>query len=223
MIHDVEQNTEAWMTLRMGKVTASNFPKIMANYGKAFGNPAKDYAKRVAIESFTKTPVETFKNEWMERGHELEQWARSAYEMQTFNVVLPAGFSEIGYFGASADGLVDDDGLIEIKSVKYNIHFDRLQKGRFDSSYEWQMRGQLWLYDRAWCDFVSYCPEFPPDKQLYIFRVERDLELEKRLIGRLDEFLDLLDTYIEVLQSGASYSQKDINKRLDKIDKDPKK
>ena len=200
MIHKIDQNTDEWMLLRMGKITASNFPKLMANLGKAFGNPAKDYAKRVAIEGITKAPVETFKNEWMERGNELEHEARQLYEKETFNVVAAGGFVESGCYGASSDGLVGEDGMIEIKSVKYNTHFARLEKGGMDKSYEWQMRGQMWLYDRAWCDFVSYCPEFPVGKQLYIFRVERDDELEEVMKGRLEEFLGLLETYTDLLK-----------------------
>ena len=199
MIHQIEQNTDEWFQLRMGKITSSNFSKIMANYGKAFGNPALDYAMRVAIESKTNVNIETFKNEWMERGIEMEQDAREAYEMLTFTDVLPGGFSEVGRFGSSSDGLVED-GLIEIKCVKYNTHFERLIKGGFDTAYQWQLRGQMWLYDRNWCDFVSYCPDFPQRKQLYIYRVERDQDLEGDMIDRLKEFAEIVDKYINILE-----------------------
>lgn len=199
MIHQIEQNTEEWFDLRRGKITSSNFSKIMANNGKAFGKPALDYAMRVAIESKTNVNIETFQNEWMEKGLEQEQDAREAYQMTMFTDVLPGGFCESGRFGSSTDGLVDK-GLIEIKCVKYNTHFERLIKGGFDSAYQWQIRGQMWIYDRPWCDFVSYCPDFPHNKQLYIFRVERDKAIEASMIDRLTEFVDVVDNYTNILE-----------------------
>ena len=200
MIHEIEQNTEEWFQLRIGKITASNFSKIMANNGKAFGNPAKDYAARVAIESETFVTIETFTNDWMERGKMLEDQARELYKGYSFTDVLPGGFCEKGRFGASADGL-PGPGLVEFKYVKYNTHFERLLKGGFDTAYKWQINGQMWVYDRPWCDFVSYCPDFPPEKQLYVFRVERNLEEELIMIKRLGLFASEVDHYTKVLQS----------------------
>lgn len=196
---NIEQNTDKWFELRRGKITASNFGTIMANYGKAFGNPAIQYAQRIAIESKTNRSIEMFKNEWMERGIELEADARELYSDLTFTDVLPGGFAESGRFGASSDGLAGD-GLIEIKSVKYSTHFDRIIKGGFDTSYQWQIRGQMWLYDKPWCDFVSYCPDFPVNKQLYIFRVDRDAEQESKLISRLNDFEKTVQSYINTLE-----------------------
>lgn len=198
MIHEIEQNTEEWFQLRIGKITASNFSKIMANNGKAFGNPAKEYAMRIAIESKTGVVLETYTSDWMERGKLLEAQARELYEGYAFSNVLPGGFCEKGRFGASADG-VPGPGLVEIKCVKYNTHFNSLIKGGYDTTYQWQIHGQMWVYDRPWCDFVSYCPDFPVEKQLYIFRVERDKEAEKIMIERLELFATEVDKYSEIL------------------------
>ena len=198
MIHKIEQNTEEWFQLRMGKITSSNYGKVMAHIGKPFGNPALEYAMRVAIETRTNVAIETFNNEWMERGKLLEDDARAVYETEKFCDVLPGGFAEQGRYGASADGQTDG-GLIEIKSVKYNTHFQRLIKGGYDTAYQWQIRGQMWLYDVAWCDFVSYCPDFPMNKRLYVFRVERDHEQEKIMIARLKDFTKEVDNYLKYL------------------------
>jgi len=197
--HEVEQNTDEWMQLRMGKITASNFSTIMANLGKPFGKPAMDYAMRVAIEGHTKRVIETFTNEWMERGKQLEEDARQLYSSMNFVEVKPGGFAEWMRYGASADGQINDCGLIEIKCVKYNTHFNTLIKGGYDTSYQWQIRGQMMLYDREWCDFVSYCPDFPQNKQLYVHRIKRDLILEDQLMDRLAQFEKLIDSYIQIL------------------------
>ena len=119
----------------------------------------------------------------------------------TFTDVLPGGFAEAGRLGASSDGLAGD-GLIEIKCPKFSTHFETLRKGGFDSTYQWQIRGQMWLYDKPWCDFVSYCPDFPINKQLYIFRVERDEDEEDKLLARLNEFEIVVDKYIKILNDG---------------------
>jgi putative phage-type endonuclease len=206
IIHDIEQNTDEWMQLRMGKITASNFAAIMANLskpGSPFGNPALQYAQRVAIEAKTQRVIETFTNEWMDRGHELEDAARQAYAAQEFVEVLPGGFAEMDGLGASADGLVpikgQMPGLIEIKCVKYSTHFERLIKGGFDTAYQWQIRGQMYLYDAPWCDFVSYCPDFPVNKQLYVYRVARDPQLEQQLVARLNAFKHHVKSYTQIL------------------------
>ena len=199
MIHQIEQNTDEWFQLRMGKITSSHFGNIMANYGKAFGNPALEYAMRVAIESKTMVSIETFQNEWMERGIELEEDARELYQMETFTDVLPGGFCEKDRFGSSSDGLVDE-GMVEIKCPKYTTHFERLIKGGIDPKYQWQIRGQMWVYDRPWCDFVSYCPDFTQRKRLYVCRVERDLVEEGRMVARLKEFVEQVDLFIKILE-----------------------
>jgi len=198
-IHDIEQNTDEWLQLRMGLITASNFAAILANNGKAFGKPAIDYAQRIAIEKKTQRSIDTYSNEWMERGKELESEARELYEGLNFCEVHPGGISVAGRYGASADGQTEDNGLVEIKCVKYNTHFERLLKGGYDTKYQWQIHGQMCLYDVEYCDFISYCPDFPEDKQLYVYRVMRDLSLEDIMIERLEEFIPIVDKHIALL------------------------
>lgn len=201
MIHRIDQNTDEWMELRMGKITASNFATIMANDGKAFGKPAITYAQKVAIESYTHRSIESYTNEWMERGKEQEDAARDAYKAHMFVDVHPGDFAEdeTGTYGASSDGQVEGGGLIEIKCVKYNTHFERLLKGSYDTSYRWQILGNLWLYDQEWCDFVSYCSDFPVSKQLYVFRVFRDRAVEAGMISRLTDFANQVNLFKSIL------------------------
>ena len=163
MIHEIEQNTDEWMQLRMGKITASNFATIMASYGKAFGNPAIQYAQRVAIEGKTNVTIETFQSEWMEKGIELEQDAREAYQMATFTDVLPGGFAELDRFGSSSDGLAGP-GMIEIKCVKYNTHFATIERNSADPAYAWQYQGQMLVAKLKFVDYTEYCEKFPFEK-----------------------------------------------------------
>ena len=198
IFHDIEQDDE-WLKLRAGFITSSNFAAIQANPGKVFGDPAIQYAMKVAIESKTKRQITTFKNDWMIQGNEREADARLLYSNLNFVEVDLGGFMEYGRFGSSSDGLVETDGMVEIKCVKFNTHFKRLLKGGYDTAYRRQIAGQLWIYDREYCDFVSYCPDFPTDKQLYTFRVERDRDQESVMIERLNEFVTVVDSYIKHL------------------------
>jgi hypothetical protein len=197
--HDVQQNTDEWRDLRLGKATASNFACIMANDGKAFGEPAKRYALQIALERMTGVKAEhSFSNAHMERGHEQEPVARMMYEDLAFVDVSNGGFFDCGEYGDSPDGLVRNDGVIEIKSVIASTHYATLQRGSFDPAYRWQMVGHLDCTGREWVDFVSYCSDFPEGQQLIVHRLTRqeaarDIE---RLEARRASFLALVnETY----------------------------
>lgn len=189
--HNVEQNTDEWMAMRVGKIGGSSIGKIMANYGKAFGNPAHDLAVKIAIEQITGISQESgFTNEHMDRGHEQEPIARRMYEDEHFCDVSNGGFFENGDIGVSPDGLVDNDGVIEIKSVIQSVHFDTVNRGKFDPSYKWQLYFNLQQSGREWIDFVSFCATFPEGKRLFVDRLYKDKSaIEFEMIDtRLAEF-----------------------------------
>lgn len=193
--HDVAQNTESWQALRCGKATASNFGTFMANFGKAFGDPAKKYAVQIALERATGNKAENeYSNGHMERGHLLEPVARALYEQTYFVDVSNGGFFDCGYYGDSPDGLVSNDGVIEIKSVTPAVHYNTLSRGKHDTAYTWQLVGHLDCTGREWVDFVSFCPEFPEDKQLIVYRVFRDDMIKEieMLRQRREEFNELV-------------------------------
>jgi hypothetical protein len=194
--YDVEQNTEAWLTLRLGKPTCSMFGTFMAHYGKPFGEPAKREALRIALERLTGRKAEhAFSNDHMERGHEQEPIAKMLYAEDHFADVQNGGFFDWGTHGDSPDGLVGTVGVIEVKSVLASTHYDTIQRGRFDPSYKWQLVGHIDCTGREWVDFISYCSDFPRDSQLFVSRLHRaECEAELRqLAERRAEFLALVD------------------------------
>lgn len=201
--HDVAQNTEEWMALRLGKATCSNFACFMANDGGAFGEPAKKYALQIALEIDTGRKAEfSFSNEHTERGHEQEPVARMLYEGEHFVSVSNGGFFDCGDYGDSPDGLVGDDGVIEIKSVTAPTHYATLMRKSFDPAYRWQLVGHLDCTGRNWVDFISYCADFREDRQLIVNRLYReDCENElKRLQERRSEFLELVRKTLKNIQ-----------------------
>lgn len=206
MFIDVPQNSQEWFDLRLKKITSSNFAKIMANEGKAFGDPAVQYAQQKALEYATGVRDETgFKGAFLDRGHELEPVARDLYEQETLYIVKNGGFylqkteHEI-QLGDSPDGNINNDGGIEIKCVIPNVQWKRIKKGGYDTAYKWQIQGHIWIGENQWCDFVSYCPEMPKNKQLYIYRVERDEEMISRMIKRIGEFKEIVVDHINMLK-----------------------
>ena len=189
---NITQNTEEWYALRLGKATSSNFGKIMANLDKGFGKPAMEYALKTVLEGLSgESVVESYSNGWMEQGHEREPVARDLYESATFNEVLNGGFCQhktINGIGCSPDGLVfnaGEKGGIEIKCPKFTTHYATIKRDSFDPSYRWQLLGNMWICELDWIDFVSYSPEFPESKQLFIHRLKRE-DYEKEL-GQLKD------------------------------------
>ncbi len=189
--HEIEQNTEAWMELRKGKFTASSFKDLFmkdttAGYRKAI--------RRVVYERLTGEQPESFSNEYMDRGHELEPFAREEYEKQTFNTIDDPGFFELNeWVGASPDGLVGDDGIVEIKCPAYNTMIDYLMKPSLPTVYKWQVHGQMWVTGRLWCDFMCYHPSLKP----IIIRIERDediiTELEDKVNSCIEEVKQIIN------------------------------
>ncbi len=196
IFHDVQQNTEEWEDLRIGKATASNFAKFMANYGKGFGEPAERYALQIALERINRVKAEhSFTNKHTERGHEQEPEARMLYEEQFFVDVTNGGFFDHGLYGDSPDGLVNDDGVIEIKSVIAETHYKTLKRRSFDPAYKWQYIGHLDCTGRDWVDVISYCSDFPEDLHLIVHRLHRNdcSDDLRKLNERRTEFLVMVD------------------------------
>jgi len=208
IFHDVQQNSDAWHELRLGKATASNFAVIMANAPNAFGDPAKRYALQIALERITgRKATYGFSNDHMERGNEQEPLARMIYEDLFFADVSNGGFFDCGEYGDSPDGLIGDEGVIEIKSVIASTHWATRRRGTYDPAYRWQMVGHLDCTGRDWCDFVSFCSDFPENDQLAVYRMNRADVLDdiKSLQDRRAQFLAELVTpfYEQILRKSA--------------------
>ena len=204
--HNIQQNSEEWELLRLGKVTASNFGTIMANYGGAFGDPAKRYALQLALEIINEQKADySFTNQHMERGHEQEPIARMLYENEHFVDVTNGGFFDCGDYGDSPDGLVDDDGVIEIKSVIASTHYATLKRNSYDPSYKWQFIGHLDCTGRDWVDFISYCSDFPEHRQLIVYRLNRADYIEEinMLTNRRKEFIELVKNTVKEVEHGS--------------------
>ncbi len=207
---DVEQNTSEWFAMRAGKLTSSKLGVVMANFPKAFGEPAKRYAKIIAVERITGIPTEnSYSNDHMARGHEQEPIARSLYESETFSTVENGGFFCSEEIGCSPDGLIQKDGVLEIKCVIANIHYDNVKRQDIDPAYKWQCIGNLKFTVRDWIDFVSYCENYPEGKRLFVYRSKKEdfTEQFEMIDQRIDEFMSLVRAIKETILNSSYFNQ----------------
>ena len=196
VIKDIEQGSEEWKNLRLGKATASNFSKIVTSAGKESATLPK-YALELASQLLLIEPEETYKNEVMQRGNDLEPLARQAYQEHSLNLVEEITFFDCDDWGYSPDGLVGDDGLIEIKCPQATTHTKYLFDDKLPTEYKAQCQGGLWISGREWLDFVSFHPSFKDNKSLFIKRVYRDEEFIKKLELGVKKVVEMRDEFID--------------------------
>lgn len=193
---DVEQGTPEWFTARCGIPTASNFDKIVTSTG-APSKQAQKYMYQLAVERLTGKTEETYSNLQMERGKEMESEARALYELfhgvtvQQVGVCYPSG--KVYICGASPDGLVGEDGLLEIKCPSATTVVSYLLDGKLPTEYVQQVQGQLFVTGRQWVDFMAYYPGIKP----MIVRVHRDENFISCLKNELEKFSLELEKVIE--------------------------
>ena len=190
IITDISQGSEDWKSLRLGKITASCFDKVMAKgRGNSPSKTRQSYMMQLAAEILTGQPQDSFTNQYMEWGNECEPQARSMYEFNNNVDVEEVAFIELDEnVGISPDGLVGKDGLLEIKCPKTTTQLERFLSGEFPSTYKAQVQGQLWVSKREWCDFVSFDPRINGIASYFEIRVDRDEEYIKTLSSEVDKF-----------------------------------
>ena len=182
------QQSEEWFSDRLGYATASCFKSILA---KGSGKTRAAYIEKVVTERLTGVRSAGFSSVHTDRGTEQEKYARLAYEAETGNIVQEVGFIRHGTLlaGCSPDGLIDDDGGLEIKSVLPEIQMKLWRRGKYPSTHRPQIHGGMWICKRQWWDFVSFSPDLPKRFRLYIYRVERDEEYIANLEAEVTRFL----------------------------------
>lgn len=193
----MEQQSEAWFTARLGKVTASRVKDVMAQgRGGAPSATRRNYMMELLCQRLTGTRDEGFTSTAMQRGTDLEPVARSAYEIDKGVMVVETGLiahPRITGFAASPDGLVGADGMLEIKCPLTATHIAVMQSGKHDTQYDWQMLSQMACADRDWVDFVSFDDRLPSELQYVCYRFERDFSRIRTMESAVVEFLEELD------------------------------
>lgn len=199
----MQQGSQEWLLARCGKVTASRVADIVAKTKSGPSAMRANYMAELLCERLTGCPTESFVSPAMAHGTAQEPFARQAYEFRKGIEVYEVGFvdhPEIAMSGASPDGYVGEDGLIEIKCPNTATHLDTLLNGGVAGKYLTQIQWQLACTGRAWCDFVSFDPRLPAELQLHIERVPRDASVILELEGEVSGFIRELDAKVAQLR-----------------------
>ena len=187
---EIAQGTPEWMLARLWCGTASRANDMCAAETTA---AYQNYLWELVAERETAQPTESYVNADMQRGTEKEPIARAAYEAHTGTFVTQTGFwlhPEIPYFGASPDGLVGEDGLIEIKCPRTSTHPQYRKEGKVPTKYKRQMMCQLLCTGRKWVDFVSFDDRVRESKRLFIVRFEPKQSEMDEMLEQIKKFLD---------------------------------
>ena len=199
----MEQRSPEWHQQRLGRVTASRVADIVAKTKTGYSTSRANYLAELLCERLTGVRGDFYQNAAMLWGTEKEPQARSAYEVTTGHIVIETGFvphNAIEMAGASPDGLVGDDGLVEIKCPLTATHIDTLLTDTVPGRYITQMQWQMACTGRQWCDFVSYDPRVPEKMQIFIKRVPRDEAYINQLEMEIVAFIGELEGKIKQLE-----------------------
>ena len=201
----IAQGTTEWKLQRLGLVTASRIADVMARNRGGFSATRQGYMMALITERLTGEPMQTYSNSAMDWGREKEGEARAAYAARTGSIVEEVGFIRHPTLeaGASPDGLVGTDTIIEIKCPNTSTHIDVFMADQAPTKYIPQMQWQMACTGRAWCDFVSYDPRMPAHLRLYKTRVERDDALIASIEKEVTAFLAELEAKIAALNATA--------------------
>jgi len=194
--YDIEQNSEEWDSLRLGKFTASTFSDLFMNKDtKGY----QDAIIKVAYEIVTGMSEERFSSKFMQRGHDQENLAREAYELVTFKELENGGFYELNEFvGASPDAKIkNENGGCEFKRPSFRIYNEYLKTNKIPKDYYWQIHGQILC--TGW-DFIDYMPFSHPNLKQILIRIERDEKILIQLQEKLNESIDEVKLLIEQIK-----------------------
>lgn len=203
IINSCEQYSDEWWEKKNGKPSASNGKKMVTSQGKE-SKSMPEYAIELAGDLFAGKPLDTFEgNAWTERGTELEDSARSLYEMVYNCEVQEVGFctDDNNLYIASPDGLILDNGLVEFKCLKATNHIKAIiyhaKNRKPPTDYVSQVQMQLFVTGRKWCDLVFFHPNLPE----LIIRIEPDLTFHMMLAKQLKAVIEERDKIIGILNA----------------------
>lgn len=199
-VREVNQGSDEWLLARCGSIGASSISDLLATSRSGEAASRANLRARLVVERLTGRPAETYSNAAMEWGITTEPEARAAYEAETGALVSEVGLvahPAIPWSHASPDGLVGDDGLLEIKCPKSATHLATLTARKAPARHIPQMLWQMACTGRTWCDFASYDPRMPEHLRLFVVRAHRD---EDRIAHMEAEVRKLLEEVEEMIQ-----------------------
>jgi putative phage-type endonuclease len=200
----LEQRSPEWFAARAGKVTASRIADLMARTKTGYSTSRANYRAQLVCERLTGAVEPSYCNAAMQWGIDTEAQARDAYQIHQLCTVEEIAFVDhpaIAMAGASPDGMIGDDGLVEIKCPNSATHIETLLGGTVPDKYVKQMQFQMACAGRQWCDFASFDPRLPENMRLFVKRVERDAAAIAEIEAEVASFLAEVDSTVAALRA----------------------
>nr|WP_235661080.1 lambda exonuclease family protein [Candidatus Hamiltonella defensa] len=216
----MQQRTPDWFQARCGKVTASRLGDLMAKTRAGVAASRARYQAELICERLTGQREEGFVTAAMRRGTELEPEARDLYRLYSGNEVKEVGLiphPTLPDFAASPDGLVNPEGLLEIKCPNAWTHLELLKTGQIKTPWRLQMQAQMRCTGRAWCDFVSYDNRFPPELAYFQTRVSFDPLLNEDIEQAVRTFLNEIEEEIQSIKRKAAKMPSQVRPATDSL------
>jgi putative phage-type endonuclease len=202
IIESCEQGSAEWLSLRLGKVTASKVSDVLSKgRGSAPSKMSETYMIELIAEVLTGNSKPFFENDAMRWGTETEPQARAMYAVNNdFVDVKEVAFVEHNeQIGISPDGLIGEDGLLEIKCPNTTTQIKRALSNDYSADYKAQIQMQLWVTEREWCDFLSFDPRLDCEAGYLQQRVFRDEEYIEEMKTKVYAFVEKMNEIIEQL------------------------
>lgn len=210
MTEELIQGSDEWRLARVGSLGASRLQEAIARTKTGYGASRANLMAELICERLTGAPAEKFVTQAMQFGTEMEPEARDAYTFYTGKEVVQVGLirhPKIEQSHASPDGLIDDDGLIEIKVPQPAAHLETLLGQKIPERYVTQMLWQMAVTGRVYCDYVSYNPSFPENMRLFVKRLPRDDKRIAELESEIAAFL--LEMAVKLSELNSLYGEKE--------------
>jgi hypothetical protein len=205
MSEEVIQNSPEWHELKCGWIGASRIGDMLATTKNGWAASHKNYFNELLAQRLTGRRTSRYVYSLNSR-LEMEPEARSAYAFYTSNDVVEVGFiphPRIERAGASPDGLVGDDGGLEIKCCDVGAHLAMIETGVIDSDYIYQCQFGMACSERQWWDFVAYHPDLPEELKFWTKRIERDDHAISRIEAAVREFDAEIENKIAAIRSNG--------------------
>ena len=202
IIETCEQGSIEWLSLRLGKITASRVKDVLTKgRGTSPSKTAESYMMELIAEILTGNSKPFFENDAMRWGTETEPQARAMYAVNNdFVDVKEVAFVEHNeQVGISPDGLVGDKGLLEIKCPNTTTQLKRALSDDYSADYKAQIQMQLWVTEREWCDFLSFDPRLDCEAGYLQQRVFRDEEYIEEMKTKVYAFVEKMNELINIL------------------------
>lgn len=204
------QGSDEWRRARAGSLGASRLHDAIARTKTGYGASRANLMAELICERLTGVPAEKFISQAMQHGTETEPEARDAYCFYTGNTVEQVGLirhPRIEQSHASPDGLIGDDGMLEIKCPQPAAHLETLTSQEIPARYITQMMWQMACTGRQWVDYVSYSPSFPENMRLFVKRIPRDDKRIAELESEIASFL--LEMSVKLSQLNNLYGEQE--------------